>query len=78
MRNALDFGTAARAGKFVAAVDGHAFAEGGDFFGEFASGFGAEMIGPVREVGADSFIEALDFRDRELLSERERRKLGFE
>ena len=39
--DALDFGAATRTGLFVTAVDGHAFAEGGDFFGEFACGFGA-------------------------------------
>jgi len=75
--DALDFSTAARAGLFEAAVDGHAFAKGGDFFGEFAGGFGAEAVGPAGEAGADGFVEALDFGDGEFLSERERRKLGF-
>src|SRR5208282_4585728 len=45
--DALDFGSAARARLFVAAMDGHAFAESGDFFWEFAGGFGAKMIGPT-------------------------------
>src|SRR5580765_2466766 len=76
--DALDFGVAARAGKFVAAVDSHAFAEGGNFFGKLAGGFGAEAVRPAGEAEADGFIEALDFRDREFLRERERRKLGFE
>ncbi len=75
--DALDFGAAARAGLFVAAVDGHAFAEGGDFFGEFAGGLGAEAIGPLREAGADGFVEALDFGDGEFLGQRERREFGF-
>jgi hypothetical protein len=76
--DALDFGVAARTGKFVAAVDGHAVAEGGNFFGEFAGGFGAEASGPACEAGADGFVQALDFGNGELLRERERRKLGFE
>src|SRR6266849_5039138 len=76
--NALDRGVAARAGLFVAAVNGHAFAEGGDLLGEFAGGFGAEAIGPLGKRGADGFEEALDFRDGELLRERERRKPRLE
>jgi hypothetical protein len=75
--DALDFCGAARAGLFVAAMNGHAFAEGGDFFGEFAGGFGAEAISPVRETRADGFEEALDFRDGKFLRERERREFGF-
>ncbi len=76
--NALDRGVAARAGLFVPAVNGHAFAESGDFFGEFAAGLGAQAIGPLGKRGASGFEEALDFRDRELLREREGRKAGFE
>jgi len=75
--DALDFGPAARAGLFVAAVDGHALAEGGDFFGEFAGGLRAQAIGPVGEVGADGFEEAHDFGGAEFLGKRERRELGF-
>src|SRR5690242_7064080 len=75
--DALDFGAAARAGKFVAAVNGHAFAKRGDFFGEIASGLGTEMLGPARKAGADGFVEAMDFRDREFLSERKRREFGL-
>jgi hypothetical protein len=75
--DALDFCAAARAGLFITAVHGHPFAEGGDFFGEFAGGLRAEAIGPAREAGADGFEEALDLGDRELLSERERREFGF-
>ena len=65
----LNFGAAARARKFVAAVDGHAFAEGGDVFRKVASGFGAEAIGPSRETVTDGFIEADDLGIRQLLGE---------
>ena len=75
--NALDFGAAARARLFVAAVDGHAFAESGDFFGEFSCGVGAEAIGPMCEAGADGFVEAFRFGRREFLRESERREFGF-
>lgn len=75
--DALDFCAAAGAGKFVATVDGHAFAEGGDFFGEFTSGFGAEVIGPGREAGADGLVEALNFGRAEFLGEREGREFCF-
>jgi len=76
--DALDFVAATRAGEFVAAVDGHAFAEGGDVFGEFAGGFGAELRGPVREAAADGVVKAPDFWGAEFLREGERRKLGCE
>ena len=75
--DALNFGGAPRAGLFVAAVNGHAFAEGGDFFREFVGGFSAQPIGPLREAGTDGFEEALDFGHAEFLGERERRKFGF-
>ena len=75
--DALDFGAAARAGLFVAAVYGHSLAEGGDFFGELAGGLRSQAISPAREAGADGFEEAHDFRERELLGERERGEFGF-
>ena len=75
--DALDFGAAARAGLFVAAVYGHSLAEGGDFFGELAGGLRSQAISPAREAGADGFEQAHDFRERELLGERERREFGF-
>jgi hypothetical protein len=75
--DALDFGATAWAGKFVSAMDCHAFAKGGYFLGELAGGFGAEAIGPLPEAGAYGFEEALDFGDGEFLRERERRELGF-
>ena len=58
-------------------MDGHAFTEGGNFFWEFAGGFGAEVVGPVRKAGVDGFEEAFDFGNGELLGECERRELGF-
>jgi hypothetical protein len=58
-------------------VHSHAFAEGGDPFGEFPGGFGAQVIGPAGEARADGLVEALDFGDRELLREGERRELSF-
>lgn len=75
--NALDFSAATRAGKLVAAVNSHAVSESGDFFGEFAGGFGAEEICPAREAGADGFEESLDFGDGEFLREGDRREPGF-
>jgi hypothetical protein len=75
--DALDFRSAARAGKLIASVNGHAFAEGGNFFWEFAGGFNAQPISPSSEAGANGFEEALDFGDGEFLRERERRKFGF-
>lgn len=75
--DALDFAAATRARFFITAVDGHVFTERGNFFGEFSSGFGAKVIGPVRERGTDGFVEALDFGNGELLGERERRELSF-
>ena len=47
--DALDLSTAAGAGKFEAAVDGHAFAESSHIFGEYSRRFGAEAIGPACE-----------------------------
>ena len=66
--DALDGIATARAGKFVAAVDGHAFAEGGNFFRKFAGGFGAQASGPVGETLADGFEETRDFGGRKFLS----------
>lgn len=74
----LDFGAAARTGLFVAAVDGHAFAKCGDVFGEFAGGLGAQALDPKGERCANGGEEALDFRNREFLGERERGKFRFE
>src|SRR6266849_1286524 len=76
--DALDFCVAARAGLFVAAVHGHAFAKGGDVLGEFAGGFGTQALGPAGERSASGGEEALDFRRGELLRERERGKFRFE
>jgi len=73
----LNFGAAARAGSFVAAVDSHAFAEGGDFFWKFAARFDTEEISPLCEAGSNGFEKALDLWDGELLRERERREFGF-
>src|SRR5712692_9843688 len=42
--NALDFGVAARTRLLVTAVNGHAFAKGGDVFGEFLARFRAEAV----------------------------------
>jgi hypothetical protein len=75
--DALDRIAATGAGKFVAAVDGHAFAEGGDFFGEFAGGFGAEASGPVGEAVADRFVKARDFGGGEFLRQGERGELSL-
>jgi hypothetical protein len=75
--NALDFRATARTGLFVAAVDGHAFAKRSHVFRELPTRFGTQPIGPVRERGADGGEEALDFRNRELLSLREGREFRF-
>src|SRR2546429_3624336 len=46
--DALDLRSATRARLFVATVNGHAFAKGGDVFGESSSCFPAEALGPTR------------------------------
>ena len=76
--DALNFCVTARAGLFVAAVDGHAFAKGGHVFGEFSGSFGAQALGPTGERGACGGEEAPNFRHGELLGERERGKFRFE
>ena len=75
--DALDGMAAARAGLLVTAVDGHAFAEGGDVFREVAGGFGAEAIGPSSETVTDGFIEANDFGVGEFLGKSEWAKLSL-
>ena len=75
--DALDFCAATRARLFIAAVDGHAFAERSDFFRKFAGGVGAEAIRPAREARADGVVETLDFGGREFLGKRERREFSF-
>ena len=65
--DALDGSAATRAGEFVAAVDGHAWTERGDFLGERAGGFGAEASGPFGKAAADGFVEAGDFGGGEFL-----------
>ena len=75
--DALDFCAAAGAGLAVAAVDGHAFAEGGHFFGEFVFGFGAESGDPVFEGVARGGVESLRFLPGvSLLGEDDGRELG--
>src|SRR5713101_6719767 len=76
--NALDFGVAARTRLLVAAVNGHAFAKGGDVFGEFIARLRAEAVEPASERGTRGFEEARDFRNGELVGQREGRKPGFE
>ncbi len=63
-----------RAGLFVTAVDGHAFAEGGDVFGEFSGGFGPQALSPAGERGTRDRKESLDFRRGEFLGEGKRRE----
>src|SRR5260370_37465363 len=76
--NALDFGVATRTRLFVAAVNGHAFAKGGDIFGEILARLRAEAVEPANERGTGGCEEALDLRHGELVGQREGRKPGFE
>ena len=76
--DALDFGVAARTRLLVTAVNGHAFAKGGDIFGEFIACFRAEAVEPASERGTGGSEEALDLRHGELVGQREGRKPGFE
>ena len=57
--DALDGLAAGGAGLAEAAVDGHVFAEGGDFFGEGFGGFGVEAVDPELERVAGGGEEAL-------------------
>ncbi len=47
--DALDGLAAGEAWLFEAAVDGHVFAERGDFFGKCLAGFGVEAVDPEME-----------------------------
>jgi hypothetical protein len=76
--DALDLGSATRARLFVATVNGHAFAKGGNVFGESSSCFRAEARGPTRKRSAGGLEKAMYFRGCEFLSERKRRKFCLE
>ncbi len=74
--DALDGLAAGGAGLFEATVDGHVFAEGGDFFGEVAGGFGVEAIDPELKSVAGGGEEALPLLVGEFVGERDGGEAG--
>ena len=74
--NAENLVPAAGTGLPVAAVDGHALAEGSDFLWERDNGFGAEAVGPGLENFTGGCEEALPLGRRQFTSERDGRQLG--
>ena len=74
--DALDGLAAGWAGFSEAAVDGHVVAEGGDFLGEVAGGFGVEAVNPeLKSVAGDS-VEALPLLGGEFVGELDGREMG--
>ncbi len=74
--DALDGLAASGAGLAEASVDGHIFAEGGDFFGEGLSGFGVEAVDPELEGFASGGEEALPLLGGEFVGEEDGREAG--
>src|SRR5207237_4796221 len=67
--DALDGLAAGWAGLSETAVDGHVFAEGGDFLGKVAAGFGVEAVDPELQGVAGGGVEALPLVSGEFVGE---------
>ena len=74
--DALDFCAAIWTRFAKAAMDGHAFAEGCDVFGEGVAGFGAEFVDPFAKSFLSGAVKAGDFVAGEFLGEGHRGEAG--
>ncbi len=73
--DALDLFAASWAGLAEASVNGHVFAEGGDFFGEACVCFGVQAVDPELKGFASGCVESLPFFRFELVGLRDGREL---